>query len=188
MEQKYHGSPLSRICYQDSTYMLETLLPFVPPNMKLPLAIMIKWSEFQRILKVFQNPALLHEYGLFESEFSMEKYACQLADCPNKKLADSISQMERMMQMMQMMQVMNDMKDMPDINVMNGMPDVNAMNSAPDVNAMNNVPDIGSLFDMPDYANAGTDASFSETKLLDASSPDPLEDFDIDQFVKEIFS
>ncbi len=116
MEQKIHGSPLSRICYQDSTYLLEALLPFVPPMYKLPLAIMIKWSELQRIVHVFQDPALLNRYGLSEPEFSMEAFGRQMENCPNKQLAESILQMGQMLQMTQMMQMMNEMQDVRDIH------------------------------------------------------------------------
>lgn len=193
MEQKTTGSPLSRICYQDSTFMLEALLPFVPVNLKLPLAIMIKWNEFQRMLSVFQSSELLSRYGLAEQEFTLQGLTSQLAGCPNPKLTESIGQMSQMMQMMQMMQTMQAMQNMEssmsdntaatDIisDILNRY-DASETVSTRAENSENNVD--------PETTTQTNDIS-SQSAIPQESSnlvDDPLEEFDIDQFVKEIFS
>lgn len=195
MEEKTIGSPLSRICYQDSTFMLEALLPFVPAGLKLPLAIMIKWNEFQRMLSVFQNRELLSMYGLAEQEFTMQGLANQLAGCPNPKLTESIGQIGQMMQMMQMMQTMQTMQNMEsDISAPTGTGKSSSLDTA-----------ISDILRQYDDANTyspesdsietaiSTDIHIPEDTLIDTNPPDnistdPLEDFNIDQFVKEIFS
>lgn len=179
MEQKTIGSPLSRICYQDSTFMLEALLPFVPVNLKLPLAMLIKFNEFKRMLSVFHNAELLSKYGLTEQEFTMQGLAKQLAGCPNPKLSESIGQMGQMMQMMQMMQAMQNMEStMPDY-------DSNSDNSM--TNEITPTPNTSPSLDtvISDILRQYDDATDTKTS---EPSEDPLEDFDPDQFVKEIFS
>ena len=106
MGKKTVGGPLSRICYEDSNFLLEAMLPFVPVQFKLLLAMMIKWNEVQRILRVFQNPGGLASYGLEDQPFSFSKLMSELAACPNPKLSGGMEQMSQMMQMMQMMQNM----------------------------------------------------------------------------------
>lgn len=235
MEQKTTGSPLYRICYQDSTFMLEALLPFVPISLKLPLAIMIKWNEFQRMLSVFQSRELLSRYGLAEQEFTLQGLTKQLAGCPNPKLTESIAQMGQMMQMMQMMQAMQNTES----TVTSGTNTTSSLdaaisdilkqydssnknlsgNAATEENFMDSPLTTGDNFTTLSHATEDdfttspqateddfttspltTEDNFTDSpqatgdNLAASSEPyvstatDPLGDFDIDQFVKEIFS
>lgn len=194
MEQKYHGSPLSKICYQDSTFMLENMLPFVPTSLKLPLAVMIKWSEMQRILKVFQDTSLLRQYGLFETEFSMEKFAGRLSECPNKKLAESISQMGQMMQMMQVMQMMNAMNDMPDSDAMPETFHEDSVNHSASADAFSSDENLSD--EEQHMVNEIIENLFPPDKTHEIIENNPIpgttkainEPFDIEQFIQEVFS
>lgn len=191
MERNINGSPLSRICYQDSTYMLEAMLPFVPINLKLPLAMLIKWNEFQRMLRVFQDIRLLKQYGLMEEGFSMQALQQQLSGCPNPGLADNMRQMTQMMQMMQTMQ---------------------AMQAAQSMEPSRNPSDLSHIIDdiINNYSNdaytendssapaqpppaekaANTEEEYSEEKASEASyAKDSAEnDFNVDDFIQEVFS
>lgn len=227
MEQKTTGSPLYRICYQDSTFMLEALLPFVPVSLKLPLAIMIKWNEFQRMLSVFQSRELLSRYGLAEQEFTLQGLTKQLAGCPNPKLTESIAQMGQMMQMMQMMQTMQAMQN-TESTVTSGTNTTSSLdaaisdilkqydssntnssgNTATEENFMDSSLTTGDNFTTlsqtieDDFKTSpqATEGDFTYSPQATGDDPaassqpyvstaaDPLGDFDIDQFVKEIFS
>lgn len=216
MEQKTTGSPLYRICYQDSTFMLEALLPFVPISLKLPLAIMIKWNEFQRMLSVFQSRELLSRYGLAEQEFTLQGLTKQLAGCPNPKLTESIAQMGQMMQMMQMMQTMQAMQN-TESNVTPGTNTTSSLDAAisdilkqydsSNTNPSENAATEENFMDSPrateddftdspqatgddftDSPQATGDDPVASSESYVSTATDPLDDFDIDQFVKEIFS
>lgn len=94
--------------------MLEALLPFVAPNMKLPLAILIKYQEFTRMLAIFKSPRAMQEYGLNGGEFSMQSLFRQFSQCPNPTIANELKQMQQMMQAMEMAQMMQAFQnDMP---------------------------------------------------------------------------
>lgn len=182
MEPNKGGSPLSRICYQDSAYMLEAMLPFVPVHLKLPLAMLIKWNEIQRMIKIFSDIRLLRQYGLMEEEFSMQALQKQLTGCPNPGLADSIRQMAQAMQMMQMMQTMQ----AADCMKMPFMPNTTDTQSASHLSHV--IDDI-----INSYSEKDTDAADTAYKEKEADAfaqDDALQeaDFNVDEFVKEVFS
>lgn len=194
MEPNKGGSPLSRICYQDSAYMLEAMLPFVPVNLKFPLAMLIKWNEIQRMIKVFSDIRLLEQYGLMEKEFSLQALQKQLTGCPNPGLANSLGQMAQAMQMMQMMQMMQAAENIQ-------MPFM--QNTANTQNASHLSHVIDDIINS--YSEEGADAentAYKETEVSDWNISDEDEgaeaaaqaedlqenDFNIDEFVKEVFS
>lgn len=56
--------PLNAIDGYESLSMLETLIPFVEYQLKLPLALFIKFNEIRLIIKCFQAPHNLTRLGL----------------------------------------------------------------------------------------------------------------------------
>ncbi len=107
--------PLNRMCYQDSTFILEMLIPYLPPQAKLPLAIYIKYAEFTRMLQIFSNPKSLDYYGMNVNEFSMDSLFNAFACCPNPNISSQLEQAKQMMKMLQMAEAMNSMQDLGDL-------------------------------------------------------------------------
>lgn len=56
--------PLNAIDGYENLSMLEALIPFVEYQLKLPLALFIKFSEIRLIIKCFQSPNNLTRLGL----------------------------------------------------------------------------------------------------------------------------
>lgn len=174
--------------------MLEAMLPFVPVPLKLPLAMLIKWNEIQRMIKVFSDIRLLGQYGLMEEEFSLQALQKQLAGCPNPGLAGSLGQMAQAMQMMQMMQMMQSFEGMQ-------MPFMQNTANAESASHLSHV--IDDI--ISNYSDEGTnaaDTAYKEKEATDRDMPGENEktaggaqtgdlqedDFNIDEFVKEVFS
>lgn len=189
------GGPLSRICYEDSNFLLEAMLPFVPVQFKLLLAMMIKWNEVQRILRVFQNPGGLASYGLEDQPFSFSKLMSELAACPNPALSSGMEQMSQMIQMMQMAQMMQNMPGQ-EAGASDAVGEASSnLSDTIDriITAYAAVPepvDAGqmSVGDMQEPVDAGQMPVGDMQETVGVGQPDPLENLDIDQFVKEIFS
>ena len=156
--------------------MLEALLPFVPSNLKLPLAMLIKWNEYKRMMSVFQNPELLKQYGLMEDGFSLQALKEQFAGCPNEKLAAGIRQMGQMMQMFEMMKMMEGMTD-----PLSGFSDLQSSDSD------FHFPDFSEDTPYDNNPSMPDDNKTSVAQTPDQPEPD-LEDFNIDEFIEEVFS
>lgn len=56
--------PFAKIAGYNNLSMLESLIPFVDNSLKLPLALFIKISELQLIIRTLQNPEDVLRYGL----------------------------------------------------------------------------------------------------------------------------
>lgn len=115
MDSFFNSLPLNRICYQDSTFLLEALLPYVAPQMKLPLAVFVKYSEFMRMLRVFQNSKSMEYYGLIQNSFSMDHILHTFSCCPNPAISEQLEKAKEIMQMLQMAEAMQSMQEFGDI-------------------------------------------------------------------------
>lgn len=74
--------PLESITRSKSLSMLEALIPFVDYPLKLPLALLIKYYEINRIMQVFQSLDNLSRFGLHNVSRDPMDMMCALTGIP----------------------------------------------------------------------------------------------------------
>ncbi len=85
--------PLNAIDGYDNLSMLEMLIPFVDPSLKLPLALFIKFSEIRLIIKCFQSTENLVRLGLHNPSNDPLDMVCALTGMSSDMLKIMLSMM-----------------------------------------------------------------------------------------------
>lgn len=119
MEDSYFRHPLDKLNQNHSTFMLESMIPFVDYPYKVPLALFVKFLETQSILQNLRNIEKVNSCGLHNTGGDI----LDIISSFSSMNPEMLSQMQSMMQMYKMMQSMNDI--MPSEGSIN--PNVNDM-------------------------------------------------------------
>ena len=86
--------PLNAIDGYENLSMLEVLIPFVEPSLKLPLALFIKFSEIRLIIKCFRSIDNLNRLGLHNSHSDPMDMICALTGMSPDLLKTIFSMMD----------------------------------------------------------------------------------------------
>lgn len=86
--------PLNAIDGYESLSMLEALIPFVEYQLKLPLALFIKFNEVRLIIKCFQSPNNLTRLGLHYANSDPWDMICSLTGMPPELVKMMMSMMD----------------------------------------------------------------------------------------------
>ncbi len=105
MQESFHHI-LDTIYPNNSLLILEAMIPYVEPSLKLPLALLIKMQEIQILMQVLNNPTRMEACGLNRSNNNSEEMLNVLCQAMGM---DVMRQMKQMQSMMNMMNVMNNM-------------------------------------------------------------------------------
>lgn len=100
----YH--PLDKLINDDKLFLLEAMIPFVDERMKAPLAMYIKITEIQLILRAFRNTNYVNQCGLCRDINNQDEILAALADCGFGDIAGQMNQLQSAMRMMNMMSMM----------------------------------------------------------------------------------
>lgn len=111
--------PLDNLYPNNSLLLLESLIPYVDPALKFPLAMLIKVQELRFLMQAFNNPSHMESCGLNRgSEHSEEMIAtiCRIMGFDFQEQLNSIHSMQNMMNTMNMMQSMQNASSYPASN------------------------------------------------------------------------
>ena len=86
--------PLNAIEGYENLSMLEMLIPFVEPSLKLPLALFIKFSEVRLIIRCFQSTENLVRLGLHNPSNDPLDMVCALTGMSPDMLKMMFSMMD----------------------------------------------------------------------------------------------
>ncbi len=127
--------PFSAIEGYDHYSMLEMLIPFVEPSLKLPLALFIKYNETKLIIQAFQSTENLIRIGLHNPSSDPLDIVCTLTGMSKEMLTTMFAMMD------------GDQTSMFQ-NFFQNMPDENTFHSAPDqTHFEDNIHDIFAKYD-----------------------------------------
>ncbi len=102
MEQGRH--PLDFLYPNNSLLLLETMIPYVEPSLRLPLALFIKFQEIQYILKAFHNPQTMSACGFGNAPSSMEDILLALCQSMGMDVTEQLKNAQNLQTMMSQMQ------------------------------------------------------------------------------------
>lgn len=87
--------PLNAIEGYENFSMLEVLIPFVDPSLKLPLALFIKFNEIRLIIKCFRSLDNLNRLGLHNPSSDPLDIICALTGSSPDLLKAAFSMMDQ---------------------------------------------------------------------------------------------
>lgn len=100
--------PLDKIYPNNSLLLLEAMIPYVDPSLKLPLAMLIKIQELRILMQVLNNPSQMDACGLNRGSGNMDELLNALCKAMG---FDFMEQMNTMQNMMNTMNTMNAMQE-----------------------------------------------------------------------------
>lgn len=103
--------PLDNLIHDDRLFMLEAILPFVPDNMKAPLAMYIKIMELQSVLSSLQDKNYMEHCGLHKDINNQDDILSSLADCGLMDVKSQFANIKKMMDMIKIMEASKETKD-----------------------------------------------------------------------------
>lgn len=104
MEQEsMNRQPLHQILQNSDLNLLESALPYVPGNLKRPLAMYIKFSEMTEVMNGFENDEVLAACGLDDQNMNYEMMLQAMKMTASKEQSDKLEQMIRMMNLGKML-------------------------------------------------------------------------------------
>lgn len=111
MNEPFHH-PLDNVYQNHSLLLLEAMIPYVDPALKLPLAMLIKLQEFRILIQVFNNPSRMEACGLNRGTGSSEELLTSLCKAMGFDFMEQINTLNNMQNMMNTMNAMNTMQNM----------------------------------------------------------------------------
>lgn len=103
--------PLDKIYQNNGLLLLEAMIPYVDPSLKLPLAMLIKLQELRILMQVLNNPSRMDAYGLNRGTGNSDELLTSLCKAMG---FDFMEQLNTINSMQNMMNTMNVMQNMPD--------------------------------------------------------------------------
>lgn len=113
--------PLDNIYHNNSLLLLEAMIPYVEPSLKLPLALLIKMQEIKLLMQVLTNPSRMEACGLNRSNSNSEEMLSMLCNAMGFDFMEQMKNMQNVMNVMNTMNAMNDTGALNITNVMNNM-------------------------------------------------------------------
>ncbi|MCM1496546.1 MAG: hypothetical protein NC089_12225 [Bacteroides sp.] len=104
--------PLDKLYQNNGLLLLEAMIPYVDPSLKLPLAMLIKLQELRILMQVLNNPSHMDAYGLNRGTGNSDELMTSLCKAMG---FDFMEQMHTINQMQTMMHTMNAMQNMQDL-------------------------------------------------------------------------
>lgn len=147
--------PLDNIYPDNSLVLLESMIPYVEPRLRLPLALLIKFQEIQYILTVFHNPHMMKSCGMDSSASSPEELLMTIC----KTMGIDLTEQLKTVQAMQNMQTMANMTNTQTMQNMTNM--TNMQNQS-------NMPNMEDSQNMSKDNTSDDDFSYSRDEMIDA--------------------
>lgn len=104
--------PLDNIYPNNSLLLLETMIPYVDPSLRLPLALLIKFQEIQFILNAFHNPQTMKACGFDKTSSNTEDMLLALCQSMGFDFTEQLKNVQNMQTMMNHMQTFQESSDM----------------------------------------------------------------------------
>lgn len=98
--------PLDKLINNDSLFLMEALVPFVDSSLRMPLAVYIKVTELQLLIKALQNNTYVNNCGFCRDFHNEKDILSALSECGYGDIAGQMSQMKSAMEMMNVMNAM----------------------------------------------------------------------------------
>lgn len=95
--------PLDNLIKDNRLFMLEAMLPFVNDNMKAPLAMYIKLTEFQLVMMAFGDKSYVDSCGLHKDINSQDDILSSLSGCGFSGLKGQFENIKKTMDMVNAM-------------------------------------------------------------------------------------
>lgn len=153
--------PLDHIYPNNSLILLEALIPYVDPALRLPLALLIKIQEIQFILNTFSNPVAMKACGFDNTPANPQDMLLSICNSMGFNFTEQLNQFQTMQTMMQQMQTQNPAENSPANDFLRTMHAVGNENSNP----------LNAAFNINTNSDATTntdDFSNSRDEMLDA--------------------
>ncbi len=103
--------PLDNIYPNNSLLLLETMIPYVDPSLRLPLALLIKFQEIQFILNAFHNPQTMKACGFDNVSSNTEDMLLALCQSMGFDFTEQLKNAQNIQTMMNHMQSFQDSSD-----------------------------------------------------------------------------
>ena len=157
--------PLDHIYPNNSLILLEALIPYVDPALRLPLALLIKFQEIQFILNTFNNPVAMKACGFDNVPANPQDMLLSICNSMGFNFAEQLSQFQTMQTMMQQMQTQNPADSIPNTDFRSmysaGNENINTMNAASNINTNSANDNSNAAVNTDDFSN-------SRDEMLDA--------------------
>lgn len=98
--------PLDKIYQNNSLLLLEAMIPYVDPSLKLPLAMLIKLQELRILMQVLNNPSRMDACGLNRGTGNSDELINSLCKAMGFDFMEQFNKMQNMMNTMNVMQSM----------------------------------------------------------------------------------
>lgn len=95
--------PLHQLIEHSDLNLLEAALPYIQQEMRQPLAMYIKMSEFMQVMRSFQNEETLAACGLDDQNMNYEMMLQAMKMAASKEQSQKIDQMIRFMNLSRML-------------------------------------------------------------------------------------
>lgn len=105
--------PLDSIYPNNSLLLLEAMIPYVEPSLRLPLALLIKIQEIQFILNAFHNPQTMKACGFDNTASNTEDMLLALCQAMGFDLNEQLKNAQNIQTMMNHMQTFQASSDIP---------------------------------------------------------------------------
>lgn len=103
--------PLDKIYQNNSLLLLEAMIPYVDPSLKLPLAMLIKLQELRILMQVLNNPSRMDACGLNRGTGNSDELINSLCKAMGFDFMEQFNKMQNMMNTMNVMQSMQNMQN-----------------------------------------------------------------------------
>lgn len=98
--------PLDKLYPNNSLLLLEAMIPYVDPALKLPLAMLIKIQELQILIQVLNNPSRMEACGLNRGTGNSDELLNALCKAMGFDFMEQMNTLNNMQNMMNVMQTM----------------------------------------------------------------------------------
>lgn len=98
--------PLDKIYSNNSLLLLEVMIPYVDPSLKLPLAMLIKIQELRILMQVLSNPSRMDACGLNRGSGNTDELLNTLCKAMGFDFMEQINNMNTIQNMMNTMNAM----------------------------------------------------------------------------------
>lgn len=104
--------PLDKIYQNNGLLLLEAMIPYVDPSLKLPLAMLIKLQELRILMQVLNNPSRMDACGLNRGTGNSDELLNSLCKAMGFDFMEQFNTIHTMQNMMNTMNVMQNMQDL----------------------------------------------------------------------------
>lgn len=116
MHMEYSRHPLDNIYPNNNLLLLEAMIPYVEPSLRLPLALIIKMQEIRFILSAFHNPRMLRACGFDRPPANTEDMLFSMLQSMGMNIPEQFKDIGKMQAMMNQMSAMTSSEAMSSIS------------------------------------------------------------------------